>query len=392
MDFIIPEELKMVQTMVSDFVDDQLLPLEREVLGRDDLTGRMARLTPEMEEKLIKMVKGMGLWGLSIPKELGGVGLGTLGTCLVEEELAKTIVPFDFGNVTPILFDCNEEQRERYLLPLLQKQKCAYLALIESGRGSDPSGMEMRAEKINGGYRLDGRKVVLSRLDDCDFAVVFAVTNPGVGIRGGVTCFMVDSDTQGFTVVRSKDKPGRQALGVEPISLIFDRCQVPSEGILGEEGKAFNLGKEWLPARRIVRGARHLGAAERLLKVSIERAKTWENFGQSVSGWHHMQAALAEMAIDVQATRLMVYHAAWKADEGKDIHQEAAMVKVFAIEMVHRVADRVVQIHGGPMYAEELSVERLCRNLISTMAVEYALELQKAIIATDILKSDGRLN
>lgn len=390
MDFTIPEELKMVQTLVRDFVKEQLLPLEREVLGREsDLAGAMQRLTPETEEKLVKMVKDMGLWGVGIPEELGGVGLGTLGTCLVEEELAKTIIPFNFGDVTPILFDCNEEQKEHYLLPVIEGQKHPYLALIEPGKGIDPAAMELRAERVNSGYLLNGRKLSFSKVGTGDFAIVFAVTDPEGGIRDGVTCLLVDRDTPGFTVVGGEERTGWQAQVAEPVSLIFDDCRVPAEKVLGEQGKAFYLGKKWLLSRRVVRGARVVGAAVRLLDVSTEHAKSWQSFGQAISTWPSVQAALADMAIDIHAARLMVYHAAWKADEGEDIHQEAAMVKVFADEMLYRVADRAVQIRGGPAPAGELPLERLCRNIVARSAGQNALEVQRAIITEDVLKLRG---
>lgn len=388
MDFTIPEDLKMVQTLVRDFVKDQLLPLEREVLGREsDLAGARRTLTPEAEEKLIKMVKDMGLWGVGIPEELGGVGLGTLGTCLVEEELAKTIIPFDFGDVTPILFDCNEEQKEDYLLPVIEGQKHPYLALIEPGKGIDPVAMEMRAEKVNGGYLLNGRKLSFSKkVGSGDFAIVFAVTNPKGGIRDGVTCFLVDSGTPGFTVAGGEETTGWQAQVAGPVSLIFGDCKVPAEKVLGEEGKAFYLGKKWLPSRRIVRGARCVGAAVRLLDVSTEQAKSWQSFGQVISTWPSVQAALADMAVDIHAARLMVYHAACKADEGEDVHQEAAMVKVFTTEMLDRAANRAVEIRGGPAPARELPIEILCRNIVVEEAGQRALEVQKAIVTGDVLK------
>ncbi len=387
MDFTIPEDLKMVQTLVRDFVKDQLIPLEREVLGREsDLTGARRTLTPETEEKLVKMVKDMGLWGVGIPEELGGVGLGTLGTCLVEEELAKTIIPFNFGDVTPLLFDCNDEQKEQYLLPVIEGQKHPYLALIEPGKGADPTTMEMRAKRVNGDYILNGRKISFSRVDHGDFAVVFAVTNPEGGIRDGVTCFLIDSDTPGFIVAGGEEKTGWQAQVAEPISLAFNDCRVPAGKVLGEEGKAFSLGNKWLPSRRIVRGARCVGAAVRLLDVSTEQAKSWQSFGQIISTWPSVEAALADIAIDIHAARLMVYHAAWKADEGEDVHQEAASVKVFATDMLKRVADRAIQIYGGPAPARELPIEILCQNIVTKNAGQYALEVQRAIVTKDILK------
>ena len=391
MDFTIPEELKMVRTLVRDFVKDQLLPVEREVLGRDvDLAGARLSLTPETEDKLVDMVKEIGLWGLSVPEELGGVGLGVLGTCLVEEELAKTIVPFNFGDVTPILFECNEEQKEHYLLPLLQREKRAYLALMEPGKRADLTAMEMRAERADGSYLLNGRKISLSRLGDDSFAVVFAITDSEKGVRGGVTCFLVDSDTPGFSVIGGKEKTGWQAQVVEPVLLLFNQCRVPAENVLGEEGEAFYLGKKWLPSRRIVRGARCVGAGARLLEVSTEYAKTWERFGQPIFKLPSIQTALADMTTDIHAARLTVYHAAWKADAGEKIHQEAAMVKIFATGMLHRVADRAVQIHGGPAFTEKLPLGRLCRSALAMSATELALELQRAIIVADLLKGLGQ--
>ena len=387
MDFNIPEDLKMVQTLVRDFVKDQLLPLEKEVLGREtDLAGARQTLPPETEEKLVKMVKDMGLWGIGIPEELGGIGLGTLGTCLVEEELAKTVVPFNFGDVTPILFDCNEKQKKDYLIPVIEGQKHPYLALIEPGKGADPAAMEMRAEKVNGNYLLSGRKISFSRSTDGDFAIVFAVTSPESGLRNGVTCFLVDSGTSGFTVTRVEEKTGWRAQMSEPVSLIFKDCRVAAEKVLGEEGKAFSLGSKWLPSRRIVRGARTIGAAVRLLDVATEQAKSWENFGKTISSSPKVEASLADMAIDIHAARLMVYHAASKSDEGADIRQEAAMVKVFATEMLYRVADRAGQIHGGPWPARELPLEVLCQNIVTKSAGQRALEVQKAIVTGNILK------
>ncbi|GAH23890.1 unnamed protein product, partial [marine sediment metagenome] len=202
MDFEIPEELKMIQSMVRDFVTDQLKPLERIVLGRAaDLSDAQMYLPLEKEQELMGMVKEMGLWGLSAPEELGGVGLDILGNCLVEEELAQTVIPFSFGDVTPILFDCSPRQREKYLSPALNRQKYPYLALMEPGREGF-EGMEVRVEKANGSYVLNGKKVSLSqpRAAKDYFAVVFAVTDPEKPLREGVSCFLVDKGVSGFSV------------------------------------------------------------------------------------------------------------------------------------------------------------------------------------------------
>ena len=384
MDFEIPAELKMVQSTARDFVKKELLPLEREILGREPTDARVA-LPEAEEERLTQMAKEMGFWNLNVPQELGGAGLPVLGLCLVEEELAKTIVPFEFGDVTPILFDCNEEQKERYLLPVIEGQRRGTIALLEPG-GTHPVAMLTTAVKENGHYILAGQKVLTSVTDAGDFTMVFAVTDREKGTRGGTTCFLVDKDTPGFTVVGGGERRGWQARVIEPIILNFSHCRVPVGNILGQEGEAFRLGIKWLPSRRVIRGARCIGAMERLLEVSAEYAKTWQSFGQLIAQRQDVQRTLADMATGIQATRLMVYYAACKADDGEDIRREAAMVKIFATEMVNRAADQVAQLHGGPAYAKGLPIERLCRNAILASATEQALELQRAIIAKDILR------
>ena len=393
MDFELPDELKMIQSTVRDFVTEQLKPLERSILGRAaDLSDATMYLPLEKERELRGMVKDLGLWGVNMPEELGGVGLDTLGNCLVEEELAQTIVPFSFGDVTPLLFDCNEAQKGKYFSPVLERQKYAYLALMEPSKEGFEN-MEMRAEKTNGRYYLNGKKVSLSRAGEDYFAVVFAKLIPGQSEgtlgkepREGVTCFLVDKDTPGFVANGGRAKTGWEAQVREPILLAFDHCQVSGENILGEEGKAFYLGRKWLPARRVVRGARCVGAAQRVLEESTIQAQTWTSFGQFISGRPSIQAALADIATSIHIARLMVYEVAWKADQGQSIQREAAMVKLFATQMIHSVADNASHIFNAPAYVGGLPMERFCRNAIATSVTDSALQLQRDIIARDILK------
>jgi acyl-CoA dehydrogenase len=384
MDFELPEELRMIQSLTQDFVNEQLKPLERDILGRDaDLSDAQMHLPAETEVKLIKMVRDMGLWGIGVPEELGGVGLSTLGICLVEEELAQTVIPFNFGDVTPILFDGNSEQQEKFLLPALNWQRQPYLALMEPGRGADLSGMEMKAERVNGHYLLNGKKISLSRAGDDYFAIVFATTDT---VADGATCFLVDKDTPGFSVTGGGEKTGWSSRVREPLFLVFDNCRVPGENILGEEGKAFHLGKKWLPPRRVIRGARCVGIARRLLDEATVQAQSWQSFGQAIYQRSSIQAALADIAMLIHAGRLMVYQAAWKADKGESIRREAAMVKLYTTQIIHTVADRVAHVFNGPPYIAGLPMERLCRHALATSATELALELQRSIIARDILK------
>jgi acyl-CoA dehydrogenase len=384
MDFKLSEELKMIQSLTRDFVNDRLKPLERDILGRAaDLSDAGIYLPVETEAVLIKTVRGMGLWGIGVPKELGGTGLSTLSICLVEEELAQTVVPFNFGDVTPILFDCNKEQRKRFLLPALDRKKQLYLALMEPDRGADLSGIRMKARRSNGHYILKGKKLSLSRTGDDYFAVVFAATGRNAS---GVTCFLVDRDTPGFKVMGGGDTAGWSASLREPMSLVFDNCRVSGDNILGDEGKAFHLGKKWLPQRRVVRGARCVGVARRLLDEATIQAQSLETFGQPVHQRASIRAALADIAMLIHAGRLMVYEAAWKADNGEPVWREAAMVKLYTTQVVHTVADRVAHIFNGPPYVAGLPMERLCRRALASSATELALELQRNVIARDILK------
>jgi alkylation response protein AidB-like acyl-CoA dehydrogenase len=238
----------------------------------------------------------------------------------------------------------------------------------------------MKAEKVNGQYLLDGTKVSFSRPGKDYFALVFATTEKGV------TCFLVDKDTPGFNVSADEDKTGWQTQARNPVSLVFDHCNVPEENLLGEEGKAFYLGKKWLPSRRIVRSAKCVGVAQRLLEESAIQAQSWQSFGQFVFKRTSIQAALADMAMAIHACRLMILEAACKADKGESIRREAAMVKLFATEMLNSIADRAAHVFNGPPHIAGLSIEALCRHALAASNTELTLELQRGIIAQDILK------
>jgi alkylation response protein AidB-like acyl-CoA dehydrogenase len=384
MDFELSEELKMIQSLTRDFVNERLKPLERDILGRAaDMSDARRYLPSEKEAELIKMVRDMGLWGLNVPEELGGSGLDTLGICLVEEELAQTIVPFNFGDVSPLLFECSEEQRVKYLNAVLNGQKRPLMAMLESDSCSNVTSIKMQAQKNNGGYILDGRKISFSRLGDDYFAIVFA----GNGRKSNeATCFLVDKGTAGFTVTGGDEKSGWLSSIREPLSLVFNKCRVLGENILGEVDKAFHLGRKWLQRRRIIRGARSVGVARRLLEEASTQAQSMETYGQLIHQRTGIQAALADIAMYLHAARLMVYEAASKADKNLPVWREAAMVKLFTTQTIHNIADRLSHIFNGPPYIEGLLMKRLYQHALATSTTEMTLELQRKIIARDILR------
>ena len=382
MDFEISGEDKLTREAARNFVKRVLLPLENDLLYKE------GTLSKEVMDTLKKKAKETGFWGFRTPEVFGGLGESVLCLCLMEEEFAQTIIPFDFGDVTPILFHCNEEQKKKYLDPAMEGTKQYSLALLEP-ENPRPDSLKTTASKENGHYVIEGQKLVMQAIDIGEFVITFAVTDPEKPPREGVTCFLVDRDTPGLTTFGHEEKVGWQVNLIKPILLSFNRCNIPAENILGEMGRAFYLGAKWLPSRRIIRAARCVGVGRRLLKVCCEYAELWETFGRTMSEQTRVQRILADMATDINAAMLMVYHAAYVADKGEDIRREAAMAKVFATEMVNRAADRTIQLHGGPANIKGLFVERLCRNAIAASFGEEALELQRAIIARDVLKGIG---
>ena len=380
MEFELSEEHKMVQSLVRDFVSDHLKPLERDLLGRAaDQSDAAAALPPEREAELVRMVQALGLWNAGVPEEFGGPGLDTLGTCLVEEELAQTVVPFRFGDVSPVLFECNEEQRERYMEPALRNEKQPRMAIFEPGDG-DQAIPAATAELSDDDYILNGKKVSFGRAAEDFFAVVFARA------AAGPTCFLVDKDTAGMNVSEHLEVTGWMAQLRQRFMFSFENCRVPGSNVLGKDGKAFHLGGKWLPLRRIVRGARAVGTARRLLEEAAIQAGSFVSFGKSQNGRLNVQAALADIAVSVHGAALMVYEAAWKADIGKPVQQAAATVKLATSAMLQNVADRVSHVFNGPSFTRELPMERLCRGILEENIVSQAIKRQRALIASDIMR------
>ncbi len=387
MDFELSEELKMIQSLARDFVADQLKPLERGLLGKAaDLSDARAYLSEEDETRLTSMAKEMGLWGAGIPEELGGAGLGTLGSCLIEEEMAQTTIPFNLGDVTPVLFECNEAQKEKYFLPAFNREKQAYLAIMEPEKGADISAIQTKAEKSGNRYILNGRKLSFSRPGKDFFVVTFAVIPGSDGASEDATCFLVESNAPGLKVIGGTEAAGWHSQVQEPMLISFEKCAVAPKNILGEKGKAFSLGNKWMPARRVVRGARCIGAAQRLLEEAITRAQTWQSFGQMISSRPSIETALTDITTGIHACRLIVYEAAWKADAGKPIKHEAAMVKLMSTQLLQTTADRVAHIYNSPPNIAGMPMESFCRHALASSAADLSLELQRHVITRDLLK------
>lgn len=384
MDFSLTDEQKMIQKTVRSFVKKELIPLEAEVL-RNERDGKPG-ISEEKIAELRSKAKDMGFWGINTPEEFGGADLGPTMTALIMMELGRTFVPFSFGgSADNILYYCNEQQKENYLLPVINGEKKSCFALTEPTAGSDAANITMRAVKDGSDWVLNGEKVFITNGNEADFAMVFAITDSEKGPQGGVTCFLVDREMGWHSeYIHTMGEWG-------PASLVFDNVRVPEENILGELGKGFALGMKWIGQGRWIIPARGLGAAERLLQMAIDYSHQRFTFGKPISERQAIQWMIADSAVEIEATRWLVLHAAWLAEEGRDNRHYSSIAKLYGTNMANRVVDRVLQIHGGMGYTKELPIERWYREMRVWRIFEGTDEIQRHIISRNLLKGNVKV-
>ena len=380
MDFSLTDEQKMVQQTVRRFVERELIPLENEVLQNEG--QHSTGIAPEVYESLRLKAKELGFWGINTPEEYGGANLGAVMSALIAIETGKTLVPFAFGgSADNILYHCNAQQKAEYLLPTIEGTRHSCFALTEPGAGSDPSSIRTSAVKDGGDWVINGQKVFITGGNEADFAMVFAVTDREKPPQnGGVTCFLVDRK-MGWT-----SRPVPTMGGWSPAELFFENVRVPEDHILGEVGQGFNLGMQWIGQGRWLIASRCVGTSERLLEMAVEYSKQRVTFGKVIADRQAIQWMLADSAVEIQATKWLALHAAWKVDQGLDNRHEASMAKLYGANMANRVVDRVMQVHGGMGYTREMPIERWYRDLRVTRIYEGTDEIQHFIIARNLLK------
>lgn len=379
MDFTLSDEQKMIQRTVREFVKKELMPLEQEVL-KNEREGRPG-LADSVIKNLQEKAKAAGFWGINTPEKYGGANLGPVMTALLQMELGRTFVPFSFGgSADNILYDCNEEQKQKYLIPVINGERRSCFALTEPGAGSDAANIKMTAVKDGDHWVLNGEKVFITNGNEADFAMVFAVTDKEKGANGGVTCFLVDRD-MGW---RSEYIQTMGEWG--PASLVFEDVRVPEANILGEPGKGFSLGMKWIGQGRWLIPARAVGASERLLQMAMDYAKTRVTFGKPIAERQAIQWMIADSNVEIEATRWLVLHAAWLSETGKDNRHYASIAKLYGSNMANRVVDRVLQIHGGMGYTKELPIERWYREMRLWRIFEGTDEIQRYIISRNLLR------
>jgi acyl-CoA dehydrogenase len=383
MDYEIPENLRMIQETIRRFVNQDLEPISQKVEEEDHIP-----------EEIVQKMRELGLFGLSIPEEYGGLGLGTLGECLVYEELTKTNACFrsrigtsnGIGSMG-ILFDGTEEQKERYLPRIASGEWTACFALSEPEAGSDAGNVQTTAERNGDEFVLNGLKHFITNGDLADVATVIALTDRQKRTRGGITAFAVEKGTPGLSVGTIEKKMGLR--GSHTCELIFDNCRVPVTSVIGGEpmiGQGFKTAMRVLDKGRLTMGACALGGAQKLLDMSVAYSKERVQFGKPISSFQSVQNMLADMATEIYAARQMLYHAACLRDQGKQVVKEASMVKLFCTEMACRVADCAVQIFGGMGYMKDLAVERFYRDLRLYRIYEGTSEIQRMVIARALTK------
>lgn len=382
MDFNFSEELLAMAKVVRDFVDNEVDPLSRLIEEEDCIP-----------DGILSKARDMGLFGLSIPKEYGGTGIEMVGKCLLYEQLGRTNNGFTtvigshtgIGTVGIVQLG-TEDQKKKYLPDMASGRRLGAFALTEPEAGSDASGLKTTAVKQGGQYILNGVKHFISNAPVADIFTVVARTDKSKGVRG-LTAFIVEKDFPGFKIGTVEKKMGLR--GSQTSEVIFEDCEVPAENVLGGQGEGYINALKILSNGRCGLAARNLGSMQKLLELSVRYSRERRQFGQPIGDFQAVQHMLADMAVDIEASRWLTYRVAWMVDQGFQVIKEAAIVKYFASEAYCRVADRAVQVFGGMGYMKELPIERYYRDARITRIYEGTSEIQKNVIARQLIKEYG---
>jgi len=378
-DFQLPEDIQLLRQSIREFVDCEVEPLTAEIEEQD-----------EIPKKIMDMSKEMGLFGLSIPEEYGGAGIGMVGKCAIYEELGRTHNGYTtvigahtgIGSVGIVEMG-NEAQKKKYLPPMARGEMIGAFALTEPEAGSHASNLKTTAVKKGDKYILNGSKHYITNAPIASVFTVMAVTDPSKGAKG-ITSFIVEKDFPGFVIGKKEKKMGLH--GSHSAEIFFEDCEVPAENVLGREGEGYVNALKILANGRAGLAARNLGSCEKLLEMSIQHANTRIQFGKPIFEQQIIQHYLAEMALDIEALRSMTYRVAWMVDQKMKVIKEAAMVKLLGSEVYNRVADKALQIHGGIGYISDYPIERFYRDARITKIYEGTSEIQKNIIAAQLKK------
>jgi short-chain 2-methylacyl-CoA dehydrogenase len=375
---LLSEEERMFQSSVRRFAREQIGPYVREM---DE--------TSAFRKDILAKLFDMGLMGIEVPEEYGGQGGSFFQAVLAVEELAavdpSASVVVDVQNTlvnNAIIRWANTEQKRRYL-PKLAEGTVGSYALSEAGSGSDAFALQTRAVLDGDHYVLNGRKLWITNAAEAGFFLLFATVNPETGYRG-ITCFLIERGFPGFQVGKKEDKLGIRASST--CELILDNCRVPAANIIGEVGKGYKIAIETLNEGRIAIGGQMLGLARGALGHAIDYARQRKQFGKPIADYQGVQFDIAQMAVDVEAARLLVYNAARLRDAGMAFITEAAMAKYFSSQIAETVASRAVEIFGGVGFTKDYPVEKLYRDAKIGRIYEGTSNMQRILIAKHYLE------
>ncbi len=385
----IAEEHRMLQDLVAKFVDEELMPLEKNVLERE-ATGGLGGLSAEEEAGLFAKCKELGLWALDAPEEVGGANLPALALVGVNFELGRTCIPFvfppDAPNMHMMVKVATEEQKRKYLDPYVKGDFGSAMGISEPGAGGDPAEMRTRAVKDGDHWVINGRKIWVSRVPKADFMILMALTDPAKKARGGITAFIVDKDTPGFTIEREI----KMLAGARTYELVFDDMRLHERQVLGEVGNGFGPMQLRLTVRRLQIGAWAVGMANRALQMMCEHAQQRVTFGSRLADKQNIQWWIADAATKIHATKLMILDAAEKQDAGEtDLRTEASMIKLYATEMVTEVLDHAMQTFGAMGMTKELPLQLMAQRARLMRIYEGPSEVHRMVIARRTLRQFG---
>jgi acyl-CoA dehydrogenase len=375
------EQQLLVET-VRRFMVQEIFPHEREV-------ERLGEVPLGLGRQIQKRAIEQGLYAANMPSEVGGGGLDFVSATLMDRELGKStwgLVGW-IGRPSEILNACRDDQREKYLLPVIRGERKEAFALTEPNAGSDAMGIQTRATRDGEDYVINGSKHFISCVTKPDFVILFTVTGVDESSRGPrkrITAFLVDVGSKGFEIQRGPRSVSHRTY--HNYQLSFRDCRVPSRSILGEEGRGFEHAGQWLANTRILVAANSCGKAERALAVATEWAATRRQFGQTIGRFQGVSFKLADMATELKAADLLTVYVADKYDRGTMTEGDAAMAKLFASEMAARVTDQAIQILGGMGLMDELPLEMLWRDARIERIWDGTSEIQRHIIGRELLR------
>jgi len=376
-DFSLTEEQKALQEMAREFAEKEMKPNAAKYDKGD-----------EFSEDVMKKAFEVGFLTCTIPKEYGGGGLGDLDTVIISEELAAgcagmyTTMMVNALAYTPIILFGTHEQKKKFLTPQTEKMSFASFCLTEREAGSDASALKTTAKKVGSEYVINGSKCFISNGGIASLYVVFANSAPERGARG-ISAFIVPRETPGITIGKEEDKMGHRASNT--VELFFEDVKIPEENLLGKEGIGFIIAMRTLDKTRAPVGAAGVGVARAALEYAIEYAKTRIQFGKPIALFQNTAFKIAQMAIEINAARHLVWHAAWLMDQGEKCGKESAMAKTYGSDVAMKVTTEALQILGGYGYMKDYPMEKLMRDAKLLQIYEGTNEIQRLIISREVI-------